>query len=148
MKTAPTPEVRVCVDASLVAKWLIDEDDSPLALDVLERWIQQSTDMVAPILIDYEMGSVLRKVAARGLISADEARERLHLLEVLPIRRLHPPFLLQRAWAIATRYGLYTIYDASYAALAEHLGVRLYTCDKAFISALGGESDMIVNPVG
>lgn len=138
----------VCVDASLVAKWLVSEPDSAQALDVLEAWMRQGVQMIAPPLIDYEVGSVLRKLSARGRIDVDEARQRLHIFESLGIRHVHPPFLLRRSWEIAVRHGLYTIYDASYAALSELTGTRLYTCDQTLISALSWPSDMIVNPLG
>jgi predicted nucleic acid-binding protein len=140
-------ELSVCVDASLVVKWLVSEADSTEALTVLERLIHGSTQMVAPYLIDYEVASVLRRIAARGEVAVDEALARVALLEMLPIRRLHSPFLLRRAWEIASRYGLPTVYDACYVALAEITGARLYTCDEALISALGGKSDLIVNPM-
>ncbi|MEA4884027.1 MAG: type II toxin-antitoxin system VapC family toxin [Clostridia bacterium] len=137
----------VCVDASLVVKWLVSEPDSLQALDVLEEWMRQGVRMIAPSLIDYEVASVLRKLAARGSVSVDEARQRLHLFESLAIQHVSPPFLLRRAWEMANRHGLYTVYDASYAALSELTGTRLYTCDEALISALGWSPDMIVNPL-
>ncbi len=138
----------VCVDASLVVKWLVSEPDSAQALDVLEEWMRREVKMIAPPLIDYEVGSVLRKLSARGRIDVDEARQRLHIFESLSIGHVHPPFLLRRAWEMAVRHGLHTIYDASYAALSELTGTRLYTCDQALISALNWPSDMAVNPLG
>ncbi|MGI6518477.1 MAG: type II toxin-antitoxin system VapC family toxin [Bacillota bacterium] len=88
----------VCVDASLVVKWLVDEPDSHRALALLEEWIVQGTRLIAPSLLDYEVGSVLRKLAARGVLPIDSARERLHLYEALDIELLSPPFIIRRAW--------------------------------------------------
>lgn len=98
----------VCVDASLVVKWLVSEPDSMRALD---------------------------------------ARQRLHMFDSLGIQYMHPPFLLRRAWEIANSHSLYTIYDASYAALSELTGTRLYTCDRALIEALSWSSDLVINPL-
>ncbi|NLH87590.1 MAG: type II toxin-antitoxin system VapC family toxin [Firmicutes bacterium] len=137
----------VCVDASLVVKWLVDEPDSHRALALLEEWIVQGTRLIAPSLLDYEVGSVLRKLAARGVLPIDSARERLHLYEALDIELLSPPFIIRRAWELSVGYGLYTVYDASYVALAELTGTRLYTCDGALVRALGGSTDMIINPL-
>ena len=137
----------VCVDASLVVKWLVDEPDSPEALALLEGWIVQGTGLIAPHLLDYEVGSVLRKLSARDLLPVDSARERLHLYEALGIELLAPPFLLRRAWELSVSYRLYTIYDAAYVALAELTGTRLYTCDRVLVKALGGATDMIINPL-
>jgi len=95
----------VCVDASLVVKWLVNEPDSIRALDVLEEWIRRGVRMIAP------------------------------------------PLLLRRAWEIANSHSLYTIYNASYAALSELTGTRLYTCDRALIDALSWSSDLVINPL-
>ncbi len=137
----------VCVDASLVVKWLVDEPDSPEALALLEGWIVQGTGLIDPHLLDYEVGSVLRKLSARDLLPVDSARERLHLYEALGIELLAPPFLLRRAWELSVSHRLYTIYDAAYVALAELTGTRLYTCDRVLVKALGGATDMIINPL-
>ena len=137
----------VCVDASLVVKWLVSEPDSMRALDVLEEWIGRGVRMIAPPLLDYEVGSVLRKLTARGVLEVDDARQRLHMFERLGIQHMHPPFLLRRAWEIANSHSLYTIYDASYAALSELTGTRLYTCDRALIEALSWSSDLVINPL-
>jgi len=94
-----------------------------------------------------EVGSVLRKLAARGVLEVDDARQRLHMFESLGIQHMHPPFLLRRAWEIANSHSLYTIYDASYAALSELTGTRLYTCDRALIEALNWSSDLVINPL-
>ena len=94
-----------------------------------------------------EVGSALRKLAARGVLAVDDARQRLHMFESLGIQHMHPPFLLRRAWEIANSHSLYTIYDASYAALSELTGTRLYTCDRALIEALNWSSDLVINPL-
>ncbi len=137
----------VCVDASLVVKWLVNEPDSIRALDVLEEWIRRGVRMIAPPLLDYEVGSVLRKLAARGVLEVDDARQRLHMFESLGIQHVHPPLLLRRAWEIANSHSLYTIYNASYAALSELTGTRLYACDRALIDALSWSSDLVINPL-
>jgi predicted nucleic acid-binding protein len=137
----------ICVDASLVVKWLVSEPDSMQALDVLEEWMRKGVGMIAPPLLDYEVGSVLRKLAARGILEVDEARQRLHMFEALGIQHVRPPFLLRRAWEIANSHGLYTIYDASYAALSELTGTRLYTCDRALIEALNWSPDLVIDPL-
>ncbi len=42
----------VCVDASLVVKWLVSEPDSAQALDVLEEWMRREVKMIAPPVND------------------------------------------------------------------------------------------------
>ena len=121
--------------------------DSLYCLDVLEESMRKGVGMIAPPVLGYEVGSVLRKLAARGVLEVDEARQRLHMFETLGIQHVHHPFLLRRAWEIANSRGLYTIYDASYAALSELTGTRLYTCDHTLMKALGWSPDMIIDPL-
>jgi predicted nucleic acid-binding protein len=50
----------VCVDASLVLKLVLGEDDSPQVLTLWRRWIDESITVIAPPLLAYEVTSVLR----------------------------------------------------------------------------------------
>ena len=111
------------------------------------RWVWVADERNDRLVTVPEVGSALRKLAARGVLAVDDARQRLHMFESLGIQHMHPPFLLRRAWEIANSHSLYTIYDASYAALSELTGTRLYTCDRALIEALNWSSDLVINPL-
>ncbi len=111
------------------------------------RWVWVADERNDRLVTVPEVGSALRKLAARGVLAVDDARQRLHMFESLGIQHMHPPFLLRRAWEIANSHSLYTIYGASYAALSELTGTRLYTCDRALIEALNWSSDLVINPL-
>ena len=57
------------VDASVAAKWLVPENDSDKAEDLLRRWQRKSFDLSAPQMISAEVANTLwRKFARAGRI--------------------------------------------------------------------------------
>lgn len=62
------------VDASVVLKWFLREPDSAAADSLLEKFLNNEADLIAPDLILVETASALWKRAiVRKEISADEA---------------------------------------------------------------------------
>lgn len=53
-------------------------------------------------------------------------------LDKIPVRLYTHPHLRQRTREIAEQFNLRTVYDASYAALAELGGCEFWTADKVF----------------
>lgn len=86
----------------------------------------------APHLIDLEVTSVLRTLAAKRAISGTDAASALTDWLALPVvRYAHDP-LVPRIWELRANL---TAYDAAYVALAEHLATCLITCDAKLASA-------------
>ncbi len=90
--------------------------------------------MVAPHLLNAEVGQVLRRHEGAGDISEERACEALEDLRDLGITYLPHGPLLARAFDLRRNT---TIYDALYLALAEVLGVPLLTCDRALATVPG-----------
>jgi predicted nucleic acid-binding protein len=84
--------------------------------------------LVAPHLLDAEVGQVLRRYTLAGVMTTVRAEEALEDLAALRIRRYPHGPLLRRAFALHANA---TIYDALYLALAEGLGATLVTRDRA-----------------
>ena len=82
--------------------------------------------LIAPHLIDLEVVSAWRRLAAAG--DLDERRAQLALgdLRALRIERVPHRTLLGRCWELRDNL---TVYDAAYVALAELLNVTLLTAD-------------------
>lgn len=81
----------------------------------------------APHLVDVELGNSLRKHVLRGALPADDAESLLLTTGSLVDRRYELTASLARdAWAL--RHNL-SFYDATYAALAQLLGLPLLTAD-------------------
>ena len=128
----------VCVDASLAVKWLVDEEESEPALAILESWLSGGVTIVAPTLLMYEVPSVLRKLVVHEKLTPERAWEGFQHLGAVGIQIESPAELFTRAWEISGQFGLPTIYDAAYVALAEIKGCPLCTCDRRLLRVLGG----------
>jgi predicted nucleic acid-binding protein len=120
----------IVVDASVLATALADDgDDGAHARGRLRTEI-----LAAPELIDLEVTSVLRRLVIADRLPARRAEQALSDLVELPLRHASHRSLLPRCWDLRENL---TIYDASYVALAEALGVPLVTADKRLSKAPG-----------
>ena len=117
-------------DASVVATALSDDgSDGDRA-----RARLRGERLAAPELLDLEVASVLRGQMRAGALDARRARLALTDLRELPLQRAPHRPLLARCWELRDNF---TIYDASYVALAEALGADLLTGDRRLSRAPG-----------
>jgi predicted nucleic acid-binding protein len=125
------------VDASVAAKWFLPEPDAPAAL----RLLDDRYHLAAPDLIRSEMGNIVWKLHARGVLDTDEAFEMIEHFLSMPLEIHASTFLLAPALeiAIATKR---PVYDSLYLALAVELGGTVVTADERWVNALAG------NPFG
>jgi predicted nucleic acid-binding protein len=112
----------IVVDASFLCDFLLRGN-----VDVELASLVASQDMlVAPDLISYEIGSVLRRLCLAGKLDESKAGTALQSFEELRIDLHEPAPLMQRAWHLRNNF---SFYDACYIALSETLKVPLYTSD-------------------
>ena len=121
----------IVVDASIAAKWFIEEPDTRAALDI------RSEPVIAPDLIVAEIANVLWKNVRLKRIAAEHCLSVMRLLpryfrDIYPILPLAP-----RAAEIATTLD-HPVYDAFYIALAEREGCALMTADNRLLRAVKG----------
>jgi predicted nucleic acid-binding protein len=118
------------VDASVAAKWVVNEPDSALARQLFGRG-----DIMAPDLIWAELGSMLWRRQRVGELSAPDAREMMFDLRRLPITiyAIFPLLSLALEIAMAIRH---SIYDCVYLALADQQDCRFVTADRCFRNAI------------
>jgi predicted nucleic acid-binding protein len=123
----------VCVDASMVLKWLAREDDSDKAL----LWLRAHSghEFVGPSFLPVEVASVLRQKMCWGEMDAGQCIMALGFLERLDIRYEWDPSLSRRAFELAVDLDLPTIYDAAYLAIAEREQCEMWTADARFVRA-------------
>lgn len=133
----------VCVDASLALKLVLQERDSSLAEAIWKTWHIQNTMVIAPILWSFEVTSVIRKRAHRGLLSPDAEAEAFALVHQIPVMLLKPVGLHQRAWELARHFDLPAAYDVHYLALAEMAGCPFWTADECLFNRVRHELDWV-----
>ena len=125
----------VVVDASLAVKWVLLEEHSAEAVQLLGTWDEQGFDLVAPSWFPCEVSNVLFQRYRNGIVSAEQARSALiYLLRLVPSSDYEPTAAV-RALELATRFSLRATYDSHYLALAEHLDCELWTADQRFWNA-------------
>jgi predicted nucleic acid-binding protein len=121
----------VVVDASVVVKWLLPEEHSDAALQLLggryELW--------APDLIWAEVGNVLWKRWRKRELSEEEISSLSADFRRFPLSRHASEPLFEAAGQLARKYDR-SFYDSLYLALAAHRGHPLITGDLRFYNAL------------
>lgn len=70
--------MKLVVDTSVAMKWIIDEPGSDAAYEL------QGHDLVAPALLRIEAANVLRALAAKGALPAEDADALFDLLQDAP----------------------------------------------------------------
>lgn len=130
----------IVVDASIVVTALADDgDDGDRARDRL-----RDERLVAPHLIDVEVTSAWRRLAAAGDLDDRRARFALDDLRSLRMERVPHTPLLARCWELRDAL---TVSDAAYVALAEILGLTLLTADRRLAGAPGPHCEIeLVRP--
>jgi predicted nucleic acid-binding protein len=123
----------IVVDASLAAKWMVEEAQSPAANSFLRRF---ATQLTAPSLITAEVGGAIVRRSNAGEFSSNDAMGGLErwvrlidggapMLQPVTSARL----LAAGRLATALRHPLK---DCVYLALAMELSIDLATCDARF----------------
>jgi predicted nucleic acid-binding protein len=114
----------IVLDASAVINLLLNSPLSGVA--IARRVAAERTGIIAPHLIDAEVGQVLRRFLLADEISIQRARAALTDFTELPIARYPHLPLLERAFALRANA---SFYDALYLALAEAIDAPLVTSD-------------------
>ena len=133
----------VVVDASLVVKWLVDEDDSTKAHAVLESWVARDVARIAPYLMPFEVANALHRRVARGELSIRNSTRMMTRLLGSRLELHQPPGLHARALELASQLNQGAVYDAHYLALAEEFDCELWTADQRFYRAASAGVDYV-----
>lgn len=119
------------LDASVVVEIVLASNAGKAAMATL---VASNAVLHAPELLDVEVLHVLRKAALRQQLTTHRAEQAVRVLQALPVtRHAHSP-LRKRCWQLRANL---SAYDATYVALAEGLGARLYTRDARIAQVTG-----------
>jgi predicted nucleic acid-binding protein len=112
------------VDASVAAKWLIEEDRRDLARDVL----REGFELLAPDLLLVEVANALRNKVRNSLLDVEQAKNGLVILPRYFSQLIAPDGLLGAAFDIACSIN-HPVADCVYIACAMRIGAPLLTDD-------------------
>jgi len=118
---------KVVADASVIAKWFLDEELSDRARLLRDSFVREQLTISVPSLLFYETLNVLRYT---NLYDSDELASAARSLSKYGFDVWEPRGRLHEETAkTSLRYDI-SIYDASYVALAFRLHATLYTADQ------------------
>lgn len=131
--------LRVCVDASLAVKLLVQELHSDRAACLWRGWIEEGVERVVPSFFPFEVTSTVRGKCVRRQLTEEEAEEAFNIFAALDFVVLEPNALLREAWDMAKELGLPTLYDTAYLALAKLCECEFWTADEVLVNSLQGK---------
>jgi predicted nucleic acid-binding protein len=113
----------IVLDASVVVEFLVR---GGLAAQLAQELGAQEEKLIAPHVLDLEVLSAFRSLAAGRRIDSHRGEQFLTDFETLPVGRYAHTLFLPRIWELRHNF---TTYDAAYIALAEGFDATLYTTD-------------------
>jgi predicted nucleic acid-binding protein len=124
------------VDSCVCAKWVIHEEHSDKAIELLSS----GTELIAPDIVLIEIANALWKTVKRGLLPGERAEARLADLPRFFNRLLPASDLVVEAFSLGRQIDV-PVYDCLYVIAARRTGARLVTADRKLIGKLAGTPD-------
>ncbi|OHB74943.1 MAG: hypothetical protein A2Z34_01445 [Planctomycetes bacterium RBG_16_59_8] len=123
----------IVLDASVVLKWFLDEEDSGVALGYLDDYCSGRESIAVPSLLPIEVANAL---VCNPKIPQEEIEGALQRLGELRLAVCELGIEeLQRSVALARRHKI-TAYDACYLIVAEKLKCDMVTADRKLIQRI------------
>lgn len=122
----------VVVDTSVAFKWTDENEESRnIALKILQDHIQNKVKIIVPQLIFYELAN---SWATKTKLSVSTIKSNLKRLKKADLTIEPPSFeLMVKAVEFSKKYQV-SVYDASYAVLAQAKKCNLITADTKFVN--------------
>ncbi len=121
---------RIVTDASVVLKWYLeDEEYGQKALSILDKYISNELDILAPSLLEYEVINGLIIAKKRGRIQEKKLLLGIDGFASLELKLINLSLYYPKVIHYCKVYDL-SAYDASYLALADEENIPFVTADK------------------
>ena len=135
----------VVVDASLALKWVIPEDDSSAAIELLNQWMIDGTKVIAPALFVYEAANILYRQALANKLTYEEAKHSLRKLFSIGVKFKFTLYedISYQAMEFARVYNLPATYDSHYLALAQSEKSDYWTADMRLWNSVKGKLNWV-----
>lgn len=125
----------VCCDANLVVRLVTRANDETIRPMWLQ-WRREGRSIVAPRLLRYEVVNAIHRLRLARKLDDVSAPAVLRAAVALPIQFSDDDNMHDHTLDLAYRLGLPASYDAHYLALAERLGVELWTADERLYNSV------------
>jgi predicted nucleic acid-binding protein len=124
---------QIVIDANVVAKWFIEEENSTKARLLREKFIEKEIELVTPSLLYFEVLNALKYSKLFNQEELNNAGESLenYGFNVITIKKK----IREQIVKIAVEHDL-SIYDASYIGLSIAMETILCTADEKIIKKL------------
>ena len=125
--------MKYVVDASVAVKWVVTEDDTLVAMQL----VTSGDELIAPDFVMIETANILWKKVRRKQIDTIQATTALTTVRLPFSRFVASAGLLERAVAIAFKLD-HPVYDCLYLALADSEDAVLITADHRLVAVAAG----------
>ena len=127
------------VDASVVVKWFLPGSDNAAADFLLEKFLNDEADLIAPDVLLLEIASALwKRVVLRDELTAEEATLVYRDLPTMPLSLIATETLAESAFQLAMKHK-HPVYDSLYCTLAKERRCDFVTADQTLVNKFGGD---------
>jgi predicted nucleic acid-binding protein len=122
----------VILDSSVIAKWFFSEVDTDKALEIKEKFTNNSISIAVPVLLYYEINNILKIAVNSFRIDPKEAVKVYNAFLKLNFITYSSELIMRKTLEIAMKFDI-SSYDAAYIALAEYLQIPFLTADRKLL---------------
>jgi predicted nucleic acid-binding protein len=133
----------IVIDASVAAKWFLDEPHSTEALDILKKVLDDELSLLAPDHIYAEIGNTLWRRTSAGTVVVSDAQDFISDFLRIKITLVSTADLLSDAYHLAITHKR-SMYDSLYLALSQREQCQFVTADEKLVNVVGSAMSDVV----